>query len=493
MARKQHDANASAGTSPGIGVGPVSRSFPLAGFPSRGARCLIGVLATCLAAGCGDDAVEPVPPQPAVPTAITISPASATLGSLGETVQLAATVQDQNGQAMSGATVAWASGDPLVASVDALGLVAAVGNGTGTITATSGGASGSATVTVAQAAVKLEVAPDSIDALLPGDTLRLSAEATDANGHAIADAAFDWSSSDTLVATVDTAALVRAVGPGTATVTAMADGAAGSTEIYVQSSVTVFFARDAVRVVEGEAAEISIRYEVRELAAAVRLELIARETEAVADDYELDPPTVEIPAGQGISGALPVWLRAVRDRPISEGEEALSLGFQVAEGLSLDLGPDLEIAIVEGGASPCVGVNVLAEPPEPLADAPPWTIPTALFGEAPIIATTLDMEFHPDAEQTLFDWVGPYRNAPQEGESGNSRWWRNRWHSVPEFSVASWEVEQVGLATRHSIRAEWPADTEAVLRFRSTGGGCEGEPRVVCGEDGCMLVPSGGR
>ena len=454
----------------------------------------LGVLAgLVLLLSCGDGGTEPPVAEPPRATTVTVTPATAELAALGATVQLSARVLDQNGQAMAGAAVAWSSSDASVASVDASGLVAAVGNGTGTITATSGGASGNASVTVAQAAVKLEVAPDSIDALLPGDTLRLSAEATDANGHAIADAAFDWSSSDTLVATVDTAALVRAVGPGNATVTAMADGAAGSTEIYVRSSVTVFFARDAVRLVEGEATEIAIRYEVRELAAAVRLELIARETEAVADDYELDPPTVEIPAGQGISGALPVWLRAVRDRPISEGEEALSLGFQVAEGLSLDLGPDLDIAIVEGGASPCVGVNVLAEPPEPLADAPPWTIPTALFGEAPIIATTLDMEFHPDAEQTLFDWVGPYRNAPQEGESGNSRWWRNRWHSVPEFSVASWEVEQVGLATRHSIRIEWPADTEAVLRFRSTGGSCEGEPRVVCGEDGCMLVPSGGR
>jgi hypothetical protein len=136
-------------------------------------------------------------------------------------------------------------------------------------------------------------------------------------------------------------------------------------------------------------------------------------------------------------------------------------------------------------------VTVLAEPPAPLADAPPWTVPTALFGDVQIIGTTLVMEFHPEAAQTLFDWVGPYRNTPQEGEWWNSRWWRNQWHSVPEFSVASWEVEQAGVATRHSIRVEWPADSESVLRFRSTGGGCEGEPRVVCGEDCCVLVPSG--
>ena len=53
---------------------------------------LAGVaLAAAVAVGCvGCD-------EPPVPSTITISPASATLRSLGETVQLAAAVEDQNG------------------------------------------------------------------------------------------------------------------------------------------------------------------------------------------------------------------------------------------------------------------------------------------------------------------------------------------------------------------------------------------------------------
>ena len=91
------------------------------------------LLATALATGCGDGAVEP---GTLVPTTIVVSPAAATLQSLGETVQLAATVRDQNGQAMAGVSIWWTSGDPAVATVDASGLVTAVANGAATVTAT---------------------------------------------------------------------------------------------------------------------------------------------------------------------------------------------------------------------------------------------------------------------------------------------------------------------------------------------------------------------
>ena len=59
------------------------------------------------------------------------------LSALGETVQLTATVLDQNGQAMSGVSVTWASSDGGVASVGANGVVTAVQNGSATVTATS--------------------------------------------------------------------------------------------------------------------------------------------------------------------------------------------------------------------------------------------------------------------------------------------------------------------------------------------------------------------
>ena len=94
-------------------------------------------------------AVGVPPPEPARPTTVTVSPATHELTVLGATVQLSAEVRDQNDRVMAGATVTWTSSASSVATVDAAGLVTAVGNGTATITASAGSASGSAAVTIA--------------------------------------------------------------------------------------------------------------------------------------------------------------------------------------------------------------------------------------------------------------------------------------------------------------------------------------------------------
>ena len=83
-----------------------------------------------------------------VAASVTLSSATLSFTSLGETQQLTATVRAQNGQTIAGATVTWASSASSVASVSASGTVTAVGNGTATITATSGSARGTAAVTV---------------------------------------------------------------------------------------------------------------------------------------------------------------------------------------------------------------------------------------------------------------------------------------------------------------------------------------------------------
>ncbi|MCY3698541.1 MAG: Ig-like domain-containing protein [Gemmatimonadetes bacterium] len=195
-------------------------------------------------AGCGDSTTDPVPPPPPPPpppdppraTTVTVSPATAELTALGATVQLAADIRDQNGQTMAGATVTWATGNPEVATVDASGTVTAAGNGTATITATAGSASGSATVTVAQAAGSVTVLPAEAEVAL-GDTLRLAAEALDANGHAVEEAEFSWASSDEAVATVDASGLATGVAAGEAAITATSDGATGSAALTVLAPV----------------------------------------------------------------------------------------------------------------------------------------------------------------------------------------------------------------------------------------------------------------
>ncbi len=184
---------------------------------------------------CGDAATAPPPPAPPPalrPTTVTVRPSTVELTALDATVQLTAEVRDQNGQVMAGTTVTWESSAGSVATVDASGLVTSAANGAATITATAGTAAGSATVTVAQDVVTVAVSP-AVDTVAAGDTLRLAAEAADANGHPVAGTEFDWASGDTLVTWVDDAGLVTGIGLGEAEVTATAAGVTGNAELTV--------------------------------------------------------------------------------------------------------------------------------------------------------------------------------------------------------------------------------------------------------------------
>ena len=177
-----------------------------------------------------------------VVSSVTVVPAEANFGALGDTLRLTAEAFDANGHAVAGAELSWETSDGAVATVDASGLVTTVANGTATITATAGEASGSAAVTVAQVVSSVTVAPAEANFAALSDTLRLTAEAFDANGHAVAGAEFSWGTSDDSVAAVDASGLVTAVANGTATITATAGEASGSTTVNVAqvvSSVTV--------------------------------------------------------------------------------------------------------------------------------------------------------------------------------------------------------------------------------------------------------------
>ena len=205
-----------------------------AGPPRVRTPFVLLAVVSALWAGCGEDGAEPTAPEAPRATTVEVSPATAELAALGATVQLSAAVRDQNGQAMAGASVSWSSGDTLAATVDASGLVTAVGNGTATITATSGSASGSGAVMVDQATSAVVVSPAE-DTVVLGDTLRLTAEAFDANGHRIGGAVLSWSSSDAGVAQVDESGLVRGVAEGTVRVTAAAGDASGVAGITVEN------------------------------------------------------------------------------------------------------------------------------------------------------------------------------------------------------------------------------------------------------------------
>ena len=236
-----------------------------------------------LGLSCGDaPATEPTASVSPVPTTVVVTPENVVFTALQETSRLTAEVRDQQGRVMSGVTVVWASSNTAVASVNATGLVIAVANGTATITATAGQASSTAMVTVAQAVAMVAVAP-AADTLLTGDTLRLAAAATDANGHAVADAEFTWMSSDTLVALVDDAGLVTGLGAGEAEITATAAGVAGRAVLAVVTPVptTVEVTPDTVALTAlGQGAQLTaeVRDQVGRVMAAARVSWSSADT-----------------------------------------------------------------------------------------------------------------------------------------------------------------------------------------------------------------------
>ena len=199
---------------------------------------LIGGLAWT-GCSCADDGgmLDPEPPAP-VPTTVTVAPASAMLNSIGATIRLVATILDQNGQPMAGLFPEWSSSNPSVATVDG-GTVTAVGNGTANITATAGTATGSASITVEQRAAGIEVNPESVTLSHYGDTESLSARAFDANGYSIQNVSFAWRSANTSIAVVDTRGTVTAVGSGSTSIIASADGAEGSASVTVPPLVSI--------------------------------------------------------------------------------------------------------------------------------------------------------------------------------------------------------------------------------------------------------------
>ncbi|WP_420439640.1 leucine-rich repeat domain-containing protein [Candidatus Palauibacter sp.] len=169
---------------------------------------------------------------PRVSTAIDVMPAMVALAALGDTVRLAAEVRDQVGRVIEGAMITWSSLDEAVVTVDSAGLVTAAGGGMTGVTAKSEESSGTAAVSVMQVAGSVIVSP-AADTLAPGDTLRLAADAFDANGHQIEGPQLSWSSSDPAVATVDTLGLVRAVSPGEANIVATSGSATGRMAVLV--------------------------------------------------------------------------------------------------------------------------------------------------------------------------------------------------------------------------------------------------------------------
>lgn len=167
------------------------------------------------------------------PVRVDVSPSTAALSSVGQTVQLMAEAFDANGHAITGIDFSWTSSNESVATVDAAGLVTARRPGNADIAAVAGGVRASAEVTVSVQAVALNVSPSAHTMFSVGDTLRLEAEALDAQGNAIPGISVSWFSENSGIATVDTEGLVTSVRTGSTNIYAEAGELADSAAISV--------------------------------------------------------------------------------------------------------------------------------------------------------------------------------------------------------------------------------------------------------------------
>ena len=175
-------------------------------------------------AGCiGTDLVDEMPTADA---RIDVTPEEAALQQ-GATIRLEATYYDGFGMPVPTATLRWESSDPGVASVDAEGLVSAVGIGQALITAHADDASSLPvllTVVGDPASVaRVVVTPDTL-MLPPGSSQTFTAAAYNLNGDLLEGKTFTWTSSNPLVATIDVGGDAQALEPGVADIVATTEG-----------------------------------------------------------------------------------------------------------------------------------------------------------------------------------------------------------------------------------------------------------------------------
>lgn len=164
-----------------------------------------------------------VPVTVSIPASIAVKGAPLSLTGLDTTAAVDSQVLDDAGQPVKDAPVAFTSADPAIVEVQGTQLVAK-GVGTTSVTATSGELKQAFDVTVALpeiSAVAIETVPATLKV---GETATLAAVAKGTDGAAIKGVSFSFTSSDEKVATVDATGNVKAVKPGSATITAAGAG-----------------------------------------------------------------------------------------------------------------------------------------------------------------------------------------------------------------------------------------------------------------------------
>ena len=189
-------------------------------FPTPGGRIrrssaiALGLLITAVVFGtaCGQFF-----PSATSLVAISISPSNSILTLSSKTQQFTATgtFGDSSSKDIT-SSVTWSSSSTNVATINSSGLATAGSTGSTTITASESGITGTTTLTVSNQATGLTVSP-ATQTITAGQTVQFSATQ---NGSTIS--GVTWSSSNSVVASIDQNGVATGITTGTVTITATA-------------------------------------------------------------------------------------------------------------------------------------------------------------------------------------------------------------------------------------------------------------------------------
>ncbi len=284
----------------------------------------------------------PTPPPAPVATSISVTPSSHTLATIGASVQLMATVRDQNNNTMTGQTVTWSSSNTAVATVSGNGLVTAVSNGTAQIRAQSGNASGTANITVAEPVpTRITISPTSHTLEAIGETVQLTATVRDQRNNIMSGQSITWSSGDDAVATVSGAGLVTAVSNGMAEITATSGSLSASASITVSESVPTSIT------IEPGAHTFEAIGDTVELAAVV-LDQRENAMEDVTVTWSSGDDAVATVDGNGLVTAVDNGMAEITAQAGDAMGTASITVAQVPAGLSIEVAPDATTLIEIG-------------------------------------------------------------------------------------------------------------------------------------------------
>jgi hypothetical protein len=164
---------------------------------------------------------------------VSVAPTIAVIDAVGDTLLLAATVADERGSTVAGASLVWRTDDSSVVVVDSSGTAVARGPGTATVSVSVRDFSARTRVVVSQKLARLSLTGDSTLSIRENSEAKVTALALDSRGHPIRSMTPEWHSANPDVATVDPRGRVVALALGQSRLTATLDNRTASVVVNV--------------------------------------------------------------------------------------------------------------------------------------------------------------------------------------------------------------------------------------------------------------------